>query len=135
MACSGSTVVINSAVPSPQTCAGSGSILVTYSGGTSPYDIAWTGGSATGITNPYTITGLVAGAYGITVTDFNGSTGTASATILYLPVTNTTDNPDTYYATIQAAINAADAGEVITVCAGTYAENIIVCLLYTSRCV
>ena len=79
-----------------------------------------------GITNPYTITGLVSGPYVITVTDANGSTATANATILYLPVTNTTDDPDTYYATIQAAIDAADPGEQISVCAGTYAEDIIV---------
>jgi parallel beta-helix repeat protein len=72
------------------------------------------------------ISGLAAGPYSITVTSANGSTATAAATVQYLPVTNTTDNPDTYYATIQAAINAADPTEIIEVCAGTYVENITV---------
>ena len=45
-------------------------------------------------------------------------------TILYLPVKNTTQN--TYYATIQAAINAAALNDVIDVCAGTYNEQITI---------
>ena len=70
-ACGGTPVVITSAVPSPETCGGNnGSILVTFSGGTGPYLVSWTGGSAPGQAGPtYNITGLTAGAYGITVTD------------------------------------------------------------------
>jgi len=47
-------------------------------------------------------------------------------TILNFPVTNTTDG--LHFATIQAAIDAGTTanGEIITVCAGTYAENIVV---------
>ena len=123
-ACSATPVVISSAVATDKTCAIPGSILVTFSGGTAPYNIAWTGGSAMGIMSPYNITPLTAGAYGITVTDVNGSTSTANATILYLPVTNTTG--PTYYATIQDAIDAAAANDVLEVCAGTYVEDIVV---------
>ncbi|MFN9953581.1 MAG: hypothetical protein ACK55I_10800, partial [bacterium] len=40
------------------------------------------------------------------------------------PVRNTTTS--TTYSTIQAAITAASAGDVIDVCAGTFSENIVV---------
>ena len=99
-----------------------------FSGGTPNYTVSWSGagaGSTPGIAaSPYTITGLVAGAYSITVTDVNGSTGTASATILYLPVKNLTG--PTYHTTIQAAIDAAAATDIIEVCAGTYPEQLTV---------
>jgi len=123
-ACAGSPVVISSAVASPATCATGGQIIVTWSGGVSPYDIAWTGGSATGVTSPYTITGLAAGLYSITVSDASLSTAITSATILSQPVTNTTTSAT--YATIQDAINAATAGDVIEVCSGTYTGTITI---------
>src|SRR5690606_10983110 len=44
-ACSGTEVVINSALSAPETCSGSGSITVEFTGGTAPYDIVWTGPS------------------------------------------------------------------------------------------
>jgi len=105
-------------------CAAAGSINITSSGGTGVYTYAWTG---TGV-NPTSEDqiGLTAGTYDVTVTDQNGCTATTSVTILYLPVTNTTDSPDTYYATIQAAINAATAGDVIEVCAGVYNGTITI---------
>jgi hypothetical protein len=125
MACSGTDVVITSAVATDATCITPGTIQVTFSGGTSPYDIAWTGGGpATGITSPYVITGLAAGAYTITVTDANGSTSTASATVLLMGVENIT-TPGFYY-TIQAAIDAANNNDVIEVCAATYTESITI---------
>ena len=123
-ACAGAPVVIASAVPANETCGTPGSITVTFSGGTPAYNIAWTGGSTPGITSPYTITGLAAGIYGITVTDMNGSTATATATILYLPVKNLTG--PTYYATIQAAVNAAATNDVLEVCSGPYNEQVLV---------
>ena len=122
LSCDGTPVDISSAVASPSLCPNTGSILVTFSGGTAPYDIAWTSGSDTGISSPYTITGLAPGAYGITVTDVNGSTATSNATILSFPVKNETQN--SYYATVQDAVNAAAAGDAITVCPGTYNENV-----------
>jgi pectin methylesterase-like acyl-CoA thioesterase len=106
-----------------------GSILVNFSGGSPNYNIDWGSGNATGITgSPYTISGLGAGSYTITVTDTYGSSDIITAEVLYLPVTNVSDMPNTYYPSIQAAIDAAttDNGEIITVCAGTYAEDIIV---------
>lgn len=124
--CNGTPVVIASAVPTDRIFCVDGSIVVTFSGGVAPYDIEWTGGSASGVTSPYTITNLAGGLYGITVTDDNESFATTSATVLNLPVRNTTDN--LHYATIQAAINAATTtnGEILEVCAGTYAEDVVV---------
>ncbi|KAB2818510.1 MAG: hypothetical protein F9K10_04650, partial [Paludibacter sp.] len=101
----------------------SGSITISFSGGTGPYGISWTGsesGSATNISTPYTITVLPAGAYAFTITDGNLTTVGGVGSVQYLPVTNTTNNPDTYYPTIQAAIDAASNDDVIEVCTGTY---------------
>ncbi|MEO7311296.1 MAG: right-handed parallel beta-helix repeat-containing protein, partial [Chitinophagaceae bacterium] len=68
--CNGTPIVIASAVADSITCGEtSGSILVTFSGGTGPYNITWTGGSATGVSSPYNISPLNAGTYTITVTD------------------------------------------------------------------
>ncbi|MBK8564253.1 MAG: right-handed parallel beta-helix repeat-containing protein [Saprospiraceae bacterium] len=125
--CLGTPVLITSVVVDDIICGEpSGSITVTFAGGTMPHDIAWTGGSASMVTSPYVISGLAAGPYSITVTSANGSTATASATVQYLPVTNTTDG--LYFATIQQAIDASTTGtgDVIDVCAGTYVENVIV---------
>ncbi|MCE7926486.1 MAG: HYR domain-containing protein, partial [Haliscomenobacteraceae bacterium CHB4] len=125
LACGGTPVVISSAVQSPQLCASLGSITVTFSGGTGPYNIAWTGGGPViGVTSPYIITGLTAGLYSITVTDSYSSTGTSSATVLYHPVTNTTQA--TTHATIQDAIDAATPNDILEACAGTYPELITV---------
>ncbi|MBK7408005.1 MAG: right-handed parallel beta-helix repeat-containing protein [Saprospirales bacterium] len=122
-ACAGTPVVIDLVVPDPIICGETtGSLEVTFSGGTAPYDIAWTGGSATGVSSPYTIASLAAGTYGITVTDAFSSTATTTATVLYLPVSNGVQ----YYATIQEAIDAATSGDVLSVCDGSYAENLVV---------
>ncbi|MBK8490832.1 MAG: right-handed parallel beta-helix repeat-containing protein [Saprospirales bacterium] len=103
-ACAGTPVVIDLVVPDHVICGEStGSLEVTFSGGTAPYDIAWTGGSATGVSSSYMITSLAAGMYGITVTDAFSSTAITTATVLYLPVSNGVQ----YYATIQEAIDAA----------------------------
>ena len=127
LACTGTPVVINSVTPDHIICGETtGSLTVAFSGGTGPYDIAWTGGSATNITSPYVIASLAAGTYGITVTDSYGSYTTTSTAVNYLPVNNTTDG--LYFATIQQAIDAATTGtnDVIEVCAGTYAEYVTV---------
>ncbi|MBK7427360.1 MAG: right-handed parallel beta-helix repeat-containing protein [Saprospiraceae bacterium] len=126
MACEGSPVEILSAVPDHIICGEpSGSITVTFSGGSAQYDIGWSGGgSATNITSPYPITGLAPGIYTITVTDAYLTTSTISATVFNLPVTNVTNT--TYHTTIQDAINAATAGNTISVCAGTFNEDVLV---------
>ncbi|MBK7212796.1 MAG: DUF1565 domain-containing protein [Bacteroidales bacterium] len=126
--CLGTPVLITLATPTHIYCGDpSGSIQVTFTGGTGPFNITWTGGSATNITSPYTINGLAANTYTITVTDANGSFSTyVPVTVQYLPVANSTDN--LFFPTIQSAIDASTTanGEILTVCAGTYAEDIIV---------
>jgi pectin methylesterase-like acyl-CoA thioesterase len=128
--CNGTPVVIASAVPDPIICGETtGSINVSWTGGVANYTVDWGTGSQPGVAgSPYNITGLAAGSYTITITDDYGTTSApyGPITVLYLPVTNVTDDPDTYYATIQAAINAASNGEEIHVCAGTYPEQLIV---------
>ncbi len=62
-----------------------GSITGTAGGGTSPYAYLWSNGQ----TNS-TATGLTAGSYTITVTDANGCTATASATVTQPPVLTVT---------------------------------------------
>ncbi|MBN2681958.1 MAG: T9SS type A sorting domain-containing protein [Bacteroidales bacterium] len=53
-----------------------GSATSTVTGGTSPYSYTWTGGAVTP-----NLTGLVAGTYGLTVTDANACQATGSVTI------------------------------------------------------
>ncbi|WP_162628162.1 right-handed parallel beta-helix repeat-containing protein [Arcticibacterium luteifluviistationis] len=123
--CSGSQLVIASAVSSPELCTSKGSIEVTFTGGTTPFAFSWTGGgSASDVSSPYSITGLDAGTYTVTVSDNNGSSVTTTAEVISLPVSNL--NKIQGYATIQAAVDDATAGDVIEVCAGTYNERVLI---------
>jgi hypothetical protein len=121
-ACAGSTVIITSAVPDHIICGEtSGSILVSWTGGSPNYTVNWGSGSVSGITTAYyDITGLAAGTYTITVTDLYGTFDTETITVEYQPVHNVTQN--TYHQTIQAGIIAATANNVLNVCAGIYEE-------------
>ena len=99
-----------------------GSIEVSFTGGTGPYDLTWTGGSASNVTSPYIIANLASGSYSITVTDAVSSTDNAAVVLTNYPVKNITNT--TYYTSITAAITAATDGNVLEVCAGTYTETI-----------
>ncbi|MBU0763906.1 MAG: SprB repeat-containing protein, partial [Bacteroidetes bacterium] len=63
-------------VDNTHACNANGSVDVTISGGTSPYEILWTDGST-----DEQITGLAPGLYEYTVTDNNGCTAIYSATV------------------------------------------------------
>lgn len=78
------SLTANTQVNNPD-CNGSsdGSINLTYSGGTGPYVFNWSNNSSN--QNP---TGLPAGTYTVTVTDSNGCTQTASATLTDPPQLN-----------------------------------------------
>lgn len=120
--CSGTPVVITSAFPTDAICGVSGSIDVEFTGGTGPYDIAWTGGSASGVSSTFTIANLSAGSYDITVADAFASSDVISALALnYLSVTLNPGIGATHYATIQEAYDAAAAaGDIIEICSGVY---------------
>lgn len=62
----------------PSSCGGAdGSVTVTTTGGTTPYGWDWNSGTYT----TEDITGLAAGTYNLTVTDANGCTATANASL------------------------------------------------------
>ncbi len=69
---------VPTATPTNVTCnnGSNGAISISVTGGSAPYTYLWNNGAVT-----QNRTGLVAGTYTVTVTDGNGCTGTASATI------------------------------------------------------
>ena len=79
-------------------CSGNadGSATVTASGGTAPYDFAWSNGMVQVNMTTSTTSGLSAGGYTVTVTDANGCEAVKSITIedpsgLELVVTDVTE--------------------------------------------
>lgn len=78
------------------TCFGAsnGSINLTVSGGTSSYSFAWTGPAAYTSTSQ-DITGLVAGSYGVTITDQNACTANTTITLTQPAVLGTVLTSDT----------------------------------------
>ncbi len=73
-----------SAVSSVETSAGAndGSVTVSMIGGTSPFSGAWTpSGSTNTVGTSMTLSGLTGGYYNVTVTDNNGCTANAGATV------------------------------------------------------
>jgi hypothetical protein len=79
-------LVSTSVLTNPTTCSGvNGAIDVSVSGGTSAYTFLWSNGAVT-----EDVTGLVAGSYSYTVTDANGCSTTASATLSNPPAPSVT---------------------------------------------
>jgi SdrD B-like domain/SprB repeat/CUB domain len=74
---SGATLAI--AVTDPVNCTQTGSLNLTITGGISPYTIDWS--NVPGTNNPEDQTGLAGGAYRVTVTEANGCTTEASASV------------------------------------------------------
>lgn len=130
--CNGTPVVIDAITSTAQTCGvKDGAITVTFSGGVGPYTIAWDGpdaGSESG-TSPHLISQTFnSGNYNVTVTDSYGSQASGSVTVNATLVTLTHGVTVTHHATIQGAVNAADAGggDIIDVCAGIYNEEVTI---------
>ena len=99
-----------SATASSTPCvANSGTTTATATGGTSPYSFVWSNGSSTA-----TNSGLAAGAYSVTVTDANGCSTTANATVNTIPTAATASatgtNPNCATATDGAASLSLSGG-------------------------
>lgn len=91
------TVIINEpaalvavALPNTPCGADSGSVAATVTGGTTPFSYLWSNGSGT-----QNIAALPPGNYIVTVTDNNGCTDTASATVSIAPVPTIIKSKDT----------------------------------------
>lgn len=119
--CNGQPVMVVIASNTPATCVSgmNGALTISVTGGTAPFMYLWSNTETT-----QDISMLPPGMYTVTVTDSFGSTGTATATVGLLPVENT--NTNIGYATIQDAVNAANPGELIEVCSGTYLEDVLI---------
>ncbi|HMS68958.1 MAG TPA: hypothetical protein PKD18_12500, partial [Saprospiraceae bacterium] len=124
--CNGNPVAMVSTASTPnQFCQNNGTITLNFNGGTSPYTVSWTGTTPGG---PISISSGVAfgtfmdGTYTFTVTDDNGSGVSTSVTVSNAPIKNSSNN--TYYASIQAAIDAASPGHIIELC-GNHSEGLI----------
>ncbi|MCB0637871.1 MAG: hypothetical protein KDC54_14685, partial [Lewinella sp.] len=87
--------------------ASDGSVLLQFAGGTAPLQLSWSG-AASGAdnlagTSDYTLTGLTAGDYSLTVTDNNGCSAQCNVTI---SSANGCSHPD--YDALMALYNATD---------------------------
>lgn len=72
----------------PDACGnGTGSIVAIFDGGTAPYTVAWSTGASSPGDSLYisTITGLSAGTYSVTVTDFLGEVATGTVDVPAIP--------------------------------------------------
>ncbi|MBU3676799.1 MAG: hypothetical protein FGM54_06430, partial [Chitinophagaceae bacterium] len=126
-ACTGgqsSPLTIVSTTPDEIYCSGTGSVDVVFDGGVGPYSISWPGGSESNVTSPFTIPALAPGTHTFTITDATSATVSGNVTLIAKKVYNASWG--VAYTTLQAAIDAASPGDVITLCSGTYNENITI---------
>ena len=106
---------IDMTTPTNSTCGNSdGSVEVTISGGTAPYTVDLGGGNMAMGASPVTVTGLMANAYTITVTDAAGCTATGNVTIMDAggPMIDTVTPTD-------ATCGAADGSVEVAISSGT----------------
>ncbi len=101
--------LVGSAVASNATCGNAnGSVNLTVTGGTAPYSYLWSNSATT-----EDISGLVPGTYSVTVTDANGCTATASATV------NNIAGPSATVVATNATCGNANGSVNLTVTGGT----------------
>jgi len=102
------TIGVNT-TPTPATCLASDGALIAFgSGGATPYTYMWSNGVGTQAQS-----GLVAGTYGVTVTDANGCKGTGSAIITAsTPITVT-------YSTTPSLCTAPTGSATLNITGGT----------------
>ncbi len=110
------------AVATPGLCGANGSILVSITGGTAPYNITWSGpvsGSTSTGNTSYNIVNLPSGAYTIVVTDVNGCNDTVTITL-----TNTANNLS-FTRTVTNGICGQNGSILINITSGTPAYTIV----------
>ncbi|MEI7801365.1 MAG: gliding motility-associated C-terminal domain-containing protein, partial [Bacteroidota bacterium] len=96
------------------TCLGNdGSIDLTVTGGTAPFDFVWSNGATT-----EDLTGLSAGTYDVTVTDVNGCTSTGSITLTQSTALNLAASLSTYNGTNISCNGNSDGSIDLTVTGG-----------------
>ncbi len=108
-------------LPSVVSCNGTASVVA--SGGNPPYSYFWSGGSS-----PINSvdTGLCAGIYSVTVTDFSGITATASVTVPnWVPNSSFTLDPDTFCMNNSAAVNYTGDASSVGNFAWTYTDAVL----------
>lgn len=113
------SAVTTTATPANATCFGGsdGSILVTPSGGTGPYDFSIDGGATYPVTGlaTHTFTGLTAGSYNVRVRDVNG----CQSTVVVTAVGQATDITFTPVVADATCFNSTDGSIAVTPSGGT----------------
>lgn len=118
---SSNPLTIVSLLPDEIYCSETGAVEVEFDGGVGPFTISWPGGSESNVTSPFIIPALAPGEHTITISDANTSVS-QNVTLVAKKVYNASWG--IAYTSLQAAIDAASPGDVITLCSGTYAEKI-----------
>jgi SdrD B-like domain/SprB repeat len=72
---------LSAVITDPATCAQTGSVDLTITGGVAPFSIDWSNNGVGQTNDPQDLTGLAAGNYSVTVTEANGCTSILNASI------------------------------------------------------